>query len=428
MFGGEPVISLRMLDGRHNVAGAVAPLLERPPEAAWLIVEAGELNPSSPLRKAFEASPAAAAIPAFDAEPAEVGALIKSMAQDAGVVIDPDAFELLLSQLGADRLAIRNEMEKLFLYVGDGGRLTAEDVADLVGEVAAARADRIVDSALLGDATTVETELLRLASEGGSAASVASQGLRHLLALQSMRQTVEGGRTAREAIERARPPVFFRRKPAVEAALRVWSIDGLRDARTGLAAAVLQSRLQPALEFSVVSAALQRIAARAGAGTAPPQFLRRLRDALQLFEIAIGNAQFAAAIGPVPDVDQKAERRGKILLESPYVGVLLRAARRRARLGFRLLGEPLGLPHRQVLLDHEPRQTIRILRRQKGASMTGGKLAGFQHGEDRVGQAQEPQRVRDMDAALADRRRRGPPAYSRIPRSAPGSPSLPRSG
>lgn len=265
MFGGEPVISLRILDGRHNVAGAVAPLLERPPDAAWLIVEAGELGTSSPLRRAFESSSAAAAIPAFDAEPAEVGALIKSMAQDAGVVIDPDAFELLLMQLGADRLAIRNEMEKLFLYVGDGGRLTAEDVADLVGEVAAARADRIVDSALLGDAATVETELLRLASEGGSAASVASQGLRHLLALQSMRQTVEGGRSAREAIERARPPVFFRRKPAVEAALRAWSTEGLRDARSGLAAAVLQSRLQPALEFAVVSAALQRIAARAGA-------------------------------------------------------------------------------------------------------------------------------------------------------------------
>lgn len=265
MFGGEPVIALRVLDGRHNVAGALAPLIERPPDASWLIVEAGELGASSPLRKAFESCSAAAAVPAFVAEPAEVGALIKSMAQDAGIVVDPDAFELLLMQLGSDRLAIRNEMEKLFLYVGDGGRLTAEHVADLVGEVAAARADRIVDSALVGDPSTVETELLRLASEGGSAASVASQGLRHLLALQAMRHAVDCGRSTRDAMDRARPPVFFRRKPSVEAALRVWSAAGLRDARAGLATAVLQSRRQPMLEFAVVSAALLRIAARAGA-------------------------------------------------------------------------------------------------------------------------------------------------------------------
>src|SRR6266404_4186890 len=45
LFGGEPVISLRVLDGRHNVIGALQPLLDRPPSAAWVIVEAGELTP-----------------------------------------------------------------------------------------------------------------------------------------------------------------------------------------------------------------------------------------------------------------------------------------------------------------------------------------------------------------------------------------------
>jgi DNA polymerase-3 subunit delta len=54
LFGGEPVVALRVMDGRHNVLGALKPVLERPPEAAWVIVEAGELAASSPLRKAFE--------------------------------------------------------------------------------------------------------------------------------------------------------------------------------------------------------------------------------------------------------------------------------------------------------------------------------------------------------------------------------------
>jgi DNA polymerase-3 subunit delta len=60
LFGGEPVISLRVLDGRHNVEDAVAPLCKRPPQAAFVIVEAGELKPTSPLRKAFEACAEAA--------------------------------------------------------------------------------------------------------------------------------------------------------------------------------------------------------------------------------------------------------------------------------------------------------------------------------------------------------------------------------
>src|SRR3954462_10768662 len=45
LFGGEAVISLRVLDGRHNVIGALQSLLDRPPETAWVIVEAAELSP-----------------------------------------------------------------------------------------------------------------------------------------------------------------------------------------------------------------------------------------------------------------------------------------------------------------------------------------------------------------------------------------------
>jgi len=64
LFGGEPVVTLRVADGRHNVIGAVAPVIDNPPDAAWLIIEAGDLAATSPLRKAFEKSDRAVAVPA----------------------------------------------------------------------------------------------------------------------------------------------------------------------------------------------------------------------------------------------------------------------------------------------------------------------------------------------------------------------------
>src|SRR5436190_14084697 len=76
LFGGEPVISLRVLDGRHNVIGALQPLIDRPPDAGWVIVEAAELNPTSPLRKAFEASKRAVALPTFQVEGANLESFI----------------------------------------------------------------------------------------------------------------------------------------------------------------------------------------------------------------------------------------------------------------------------------------------------------------------------------------------------------------
>jgi DNA polymerase-3 subunit delta len=263
LFGGEPVIALRVLDGRHNVLGAVQPILDRPPEAAWLVVEAGELATTSPLRRAFEASPAAAAIPTFPVEGAGLVSFIRASAEAAGMHLEPAAMELLVENLGGDRLSVRSELEKLFLYAGEGGMVSAGDVAAIIGDTTESRIDRIADAALLGEAEVLETELGRLRAEGGSPASVGAQMLRHLLQLAALRAAMDAGLSATAALDRARPPVFSRRRAAVEAQLKRWSAGALAKARRRIAQAVLLTRTQPALDTAAISAALHETARHA---------------------------------------------------------------------------------------------------------------------------------------------------------------------
>jgi DNA polymerase-3 subunit delta len=263
LFGGEPVISLRVLDGRHNVIGALQPLIDRPPDAAWLVVEAGELNTTSPLRKAFEASPAALVIATYPLEGADLAPFIRSAADAAGLTVEPDALELLVSILGGDRLASRGELDKLFLYVGDRMAVTVADVRAIVGDTAESDIDHILDAALLGDNEALEIGLDRLRSEGGSAAGLASQALRHLLQLQALRTAIDAGTPPRMAVERHRPPIFGRRQPAVIAALGRWPSTALAEARRTMNRAVLTTRLLPSLEQATVSAALHDIALEA---------------------------------------------------------------------------------------------------------------------------------------------------------------------
>jgi DNA polymerase-3 subunit delta len=263
LFGGEPVIALRVLDGRHNVLGAVEPLLARPPEAAWLIVEAGELAKTSALRKAFEASPCAAAIASYPVDQADLPSFIRRAAEDAGRAIEPAAMELLCEALGGDRLAIRSELDKLFLYVGGAGSVAPADVAAIVGDTAESRTDNIIDAALLGDSEALETGLARLRSEGGSAAGLGTQALRHLLQLQGLRASIDSGLGAKLAVDRHRPPIFPRRQRAILATLVGWSSEALRDARRTVGQAVLATRLQPSLEGAAISAALHDVALQA---------------------------------------------------------------------------------------------------------------------------------------------------------------------
>jgi DNA polymerase-3 subunit delta len=57
------------------------------------------------------------------------------------------------------------------------------------------------------------------------------------------------------------PPLPFRRRPLVEAALKAWNAARLANAMTDLADAVLQSRRNPALADAITERALLAIAA-----------------------------------------------------------------------------------------------------------------------------------------------------------------------
>jgi DNA polymerase-3 subunit delta len=262
LFGGEPVLSLRILDGRHNVLGAVQELLGKPPDAAWLIVEAGELKGDNSLRRAFEASPHAAALGTYHAEGADLASLIRLAAEAEGLLIEPAAMELLAGTLGGDRLAARTELEKLFLYVGNGGTVSAADVEAIVADTVEVKSDAVVDAALLGDSEALEIGLERLRAEGRSAAALGGAVLRHLIQLSNMRAAIDSGASVGSALESARPPIFARRRSAVEAELRRWPSPELAEARRQIAEAIALTRRQPALEDAAISEALHGTALR----------------------------------------------------------------------------------------------------------------------------------------------------------------------
>jgi DNA polymerase-3 subunit delta len=261
LFGGEPVITLRITDGRHNVMAGLAPLLGSPPKAGWLIVEAGDLPPSSAVRKAFEANAHAAALPCYESDARDLAAMAHAMFADAGCTSEPEAGDMLVATIGNDRLISRSEIEKLVLFVGEGGRAGIDDVLAIVGENLNVRGDRITDDAFLGRSDAVEADLIRLRAEGQSPVALAAQALRQIIALQRMSASVAAGKPAEAVVKQARPPIFFNRQAAVKTVLAHWNATYIARSRQIMADAIFATRRQPQLDDALVSDALQRIAA-----------------------------------------------------------------------------------------------------------------------------------------------------------------------
>jgi DNA polymerase-3 subunit delta len=233
MTGGRRVVRVRHVTPivAKGLAEPFERLLEdaarrgRPQELALVVVDAGDLDGRSPLRKLFESAPNAAAIACYRDEGESLAAVIRETLAQHKVRASADALAWLASRLGGDRAVTRGEIEKLALYVGAGNEATIDDAKILVGDSADIGLDDLVDAAAGGDAVAVARCYDKLTAEGLPAIAILRAAQRHFVRLHLCAGMIAGGQDADSAMMRLRPPVFWKQKDAFRAQLRRWPVD-----------------------------------------------------------------------------------------------------------------------------------------------------------------------------------------------------------
>jgi DNA polymerase-3 subunit delta len=261
MFGGRRAIWVKA--GSRNIASAVEAVINAPSSDCRVVIEAGDLRKTSPLRAVCEKARNAAAIGCYADDERDIARVVDDEFKKAGLAIAPDARAALIPFLGGDRQATRNELRKLALYVHGRDRITVEDVMAVVADASAVALDNVIDAAFGGKPADVELHFAKARGEGTAPGAIVGAALRHLSNLHRMRIAVEEGQSVMGAVEGARPPIHFRRKNAVNAALQVWTTAKLIDAMKALADALLQTRLQANLADAIAQRSLMTLATAA---------------------------------------------------------------------------------------------------------------------------------------------------------------------
>lgn len=261
LFGGRRAVWVKA--GSRNIAPAVEALLDDPLFAAArecrVVIEAGDLRRNAPLRVLCERAKNAAALPCYADSERDRARLIDDEMRAAGLSLAPDARAALIPLLGGDRAASRSEIQKLALYARGRDQVSVEDVTAVVSDASALAIEDIVDAAFAGRPGELEIQLGKARVAGTTAGSILFNAQRQLAQLHKWRTAIEQGRPF--SLEAVQPPLPFRRRPLVEAALKTWSATRLATAMAELAEAVLQSRLNPALADTIAERALLAIAA-----------------------------------------------------------------------------------------------------------------------------------------------------------------------
>ena len=207
-----------------------------------------------------EKSKAAAAIACYVDNERDLARLVDEEMREAKLAIAPDAKAALVALIGGDRRASRSEIRKLALYAHGRGKVDIDDVMAVVADASGLALDDVIDAAFAGKIADAETNFSKAIADGTAPGTIMFAAVRQVMQLHKARLALENGDSTDEALRVFIPPVHFRRKSLVEAALRNWSSARLGKLMEQLAEAALNVRRTPGLSDALAQRALLSIA------------------------------------------------------------------------------------------------------------------------------------------------------------------------
>ncbi len=227
---------------------------------AQIIVTAGQLKPTSKLRKTFEAHKNAYAAAIYD-EPPSRAEIEETLAKSGLKNIGPDALRDLHDLARAlDPGDFRQTMDKLSLYkLDDDTPLSPEDIAACAPVSVEADLDDILHIVAESRSGEIGPMMKRLRAQGVQPVALCIAATRHFRTLYTAASDPGG---VSQGIARMRPPVFGPRRDRMQRQAQAWGAANLETALSLLTETdlALRSAAQTAPQMPLVERALIRLA------------------------------------------------------------------------------------------------------------------------------------------------------------------------
>ena len=224
LIGGRRAVRLR--GATEAVVPAIRSCLALPATESLVIAEAGPLTPRSGLRKLCEQEASLAAIACYDESAEGAARLIEAFCSARKIKAAPETVDWLAERLGSDRRQIEGAVEKLAVYLGEGGPegdlLTQEVAETCVGDATEASADEVARLALSGDREGLDRAMTRALYGGVQPITILRAAARRLARLHLAVAALEGGASRADAMGGLKPPVFPRERAAFGREMTRW--------------------------------------------------------------------------------------------------------------------------------------------------------------------------------------------------------------
>lgn len=268
MIGGRRLVRVRLGGEKASIDKMLATALKVHADGgynpdAMLVIEAGALGRDSALRKAAEAAKGGAGIACYEDEAGDIARMTREALAVDKVGLTTDALAAFVARLPRERGLMRQEIERLALYVGPGSGRTI-DVEELEAHLGVEADASLSDAALQafgGRPAPAQSGLRRALAEGESAVMAVRSASTHLGRLRRINVLQGSGAGAKEAAKAA--GVFWKQEAEMLRQARAWRLEELDVVQDSVNTADVATKTTGMPEHLIAERLLLEIAARA---------------------------------------------------------------------------------------------------------------------------------------------------------------------
>lgn len=255
LLGGNELIRIKAVEDKFLEVAAGLNFSNTP---HYLIMLADSLTARSPLRKWAEENPAIISIGCYAEEGANLTTAIANEFRQHGKSCEPEAISALADALSGDLMLLKQEVEKLVLYKGeDSSAINKADVSASIAGHIEEESESLFFAILNRDNTAIMRSLNKLEAQNNPAIQTIRFLLQQWLRLLQVAYNIEfDGLSPSDALERFRPPFFFKQIPVFRRALPHWKMKQIENEISQLLRLEKEVKLNPHLHYAILESAL----------------------------------------------------------------------------------------------------------------------------------------------------------------------------
>ena len=174
-----------------------------------VLFESGELTPKSKIRKLFEKEKFLSILPCYYDTENDIKELIDKFFKNNNISISNSLKSILATQLGSERNIIKNELEKIVLFLKNKKKFNERDILNCVSDNYYFNFSDLNYSICDGNLIRLDKTIKQLYLEGVNPITLLRSTAKHFQKILFVNEKIENGLNINDSLKLLKPPIFF---------------------------------------------------------------------------------------------------------------------------------------------------------------------------------------------------------------------------